>query len=664
MAGAKFMDQGVAPGVDFFEDSSGDDDSDLYEGESGDDEWEDDNGTRDFSEIEGLGIHARPKDDEDEIERGRGREADEVLRALPPFNQITAHDSGTGLSDRESDIGNRDYEDIVGEEREGRSDRKDIGPKKARQMSLRRLGKVKIVHNHGSGSAGHGTPRESLLSNDSRNPSLAALRSGEGAAEKSRAVRRHRRNTSESLHTALQIHAITMRALESLTPSTSLSQSHTRERPLSISKPQPRIRSHANPLSEFPDLKSPSFTAARHINIAQISTTDPDRPAHLPAHFIKTPYPFTSKKEFPKPRVRPRNADPDLKGKQVVGLEPSASDQWSVKGKQVLGLVASDGEFDLRSKYARAKIVEGQNGGVARAQSDRVKGTRGWSSVTRKGSRGARESVVFLSFKRHVHKDVVGRVEKIIIPASLTTSRPDGEGKKRKRDGEEAGDVPVDFDDKFFAERLRESHRKLAGSWIRRIFSAHELKYIRLADIGIRSGYPLSSSPFSPATTTTMTRWLATGAGFEMNYDVQTLFTENNLMALFRNPNSGKARYTWVHWARRVAASNETLESMRSRKRVGKSLDGITPESSPHTPDSFTTIQFVHSISVSRILVAVPLILSLSIVAALLWIFLGMSGWRGLQIDGKGERVGPGMLVGVLVLAVEGVVFAVWVWCS
>jgi hypothetical protein len=56
--------------------------------------------------------------------------------------------------------------------------------------------------------------------------------------------------------------------------------------------------------------------------------------------------------------------------------------------------------------------------------------------------------------------------------------------------------------------------------------------------------------------------------------------------------------------------------------------------------------------------------LGLSVLGALLWIFLGVSGWRGLQAVGRPEKITPGMLIGVLVLGLELVIFVAWLWIS
>lgn len=649
---SEFMDQGLSPGADFFEDSSGEDN---------DSEWEDDNETRNFSEVEGLGIRNSgilEDDDGEEEVRGRPRpQNDGLLRALPSFNQIPAHDSGTATADDGSS-----------------SPLERTGTGKARQLSVRRLGKVRVVHNAGSGSAGQGTPRESMMSNDSDDlpkpfPDMNAGHGEDeiGAMPSATFPGRHRRNTGESIRadSILNAHAITMRALESL-PSTA-SFSHFHQRSLS--------HGHSAPLP-----RPASLTEQRHITLSPISipNDDPDRPAHLPSHFIKTPYPFSARKEFPKPRTWPRqthNGNVDYEAR---------------KGKHVLGIVASDGEFDLRSRLQRNEDAQG----VVRSRSEAVGRKKGvWEgNGSRKSTGGGREGVVWLSLRsRRGGYGVRGRLESVVVPSSLTTTRSP-EGKKRGRVGSKSPEkahskaVTVDFDDMFFANRLREGYKNLTGPWILRVLSARKLRYIQLGQVSVWSGSPSTPSAKPPPSS----RFLAARGGLDTDPDARSPFTEQNLVDLYQRPQTGKARYTWVHWARRVAASNSTLShsySMRSsnprpRRHRAKSLDAdsqlpsgnaneyddkdsATPSPlHPHStsfPDTLTTIQFVHSFSAIRIISVLALMLVLCVLAPLLWIFLGESAWALPESRSRAERVGSGMLMGGLVLGIEAVLFVVWV---
>lgn len=165
---------------------------------------------------------------------------------------------------------------------------------------------------------------------------------------------------------------------------------------------------------------------------------------------------------------------------------------------------------------------------------------------------------------------------------------------------------------------------------------------------------------------------LASGA--ESDIEDMT-FTEDKLLHLFNHLKSGKARYTWVHWARRVAMAH--LDSKSRLQTYGSSQPASYEESvegkegsvihhaisSPS--DTIMTVQFVHTLSTLRILVAITSIMLTSALGALLWIFLGVgSEWMGDFGLQSASRVGSGMVVGVLVLLLELLVFGVWVWRS
>lgn len=114
--------------------------------------------------------------------------------------------------------------------------------------------------------------------------------------------------------------------------------------------------------------KFSSFTNGRHITLSPLSSKraacDRDRPAHLPSYFIWTPFPFTAKKEFPKPKSRPRQrvvSEPPHSG-GLASLDrfdsgyddtESQKEYDDRKGKHVLCLVPSEGHYDLRSRLER-----------------------------------------------------------------------------------------------------------------------------------------------------------------------------------------------------------------------------------------------------------------------------------------------------------------------
>ncbi|KAF2819836.1 hypothetical protein CC86DRAFT_471913 [Ophiobolus disseminans] len=585
------MQKGLELGADFFDDGS-----------SGS-EWEDseEDMTQTLSDNDGLGLRSNAS-------RGRSRRRS-GMTALPPFKQPPARHSGMDARADENLPSPVDAH----------------GGRRARPISLRPLSKdnVHVVHN----SRG-GTPRNSLRSSISVTSTTAAGRpksitdancAHTKSPKKDNIPGRHRENTSESVlaDSIINAHVRTLIALESLNLSPSSS----------LMDPNSKL---------FP--QRPSFTDERHIKLSPNATTsadDHDRPAHLPSHLVRTPYPFSTPKEFPKPKSRPRSHgvsegphSGDTHGfvrlDSAYGEGVEKKEYTDRKGKHVLGFMASEGEYDLRSRLERNEDAQG----IIRSR----------AGSGRKNS----ESAIWLSLERkscwRAHSDQQPRkLFKVTVPCSLTTSGPGPESSKDSPD-------TLDFDDMFLAQRLRAAHAYLAGNWAQRTVSARTLRSISLAQVGTWSGV---SAPRCVAPTTS--GLLAIGAGLDADAESHSPFTEDSVMALYRHPSSGKARYTWVHWARRIARSNA------SRRGTHDDM-----------PDSLTAVQFAHGLSVARVLSALTLMLVLSVLAALLWVFLGPggTGWRTAVQRQRSERVGGGMAVGIFVLLLEGVGFVGWVWSS
>lgn len=633
---SKTMEKGMNPGVDFFDDES-----------SGSD-WEDSEGdlTQNFPQVEGLGlrslVHGLDRYEEQNL-RGRSRERTDMT-ALPSFHAVPIHDSGLGIS---SPIDSR-------------------VTRRARPMSLKRLSKDDVhVINHRSStgtSRSAGTPRDSPRSRESGRASPAAdmfkpvprVRPGvvsSGMPHSTSFHGRRRRNTSESMiaDSIINAHATTMRALEALNVSPSRSKSN----------PPGRSFLHSSSTStQFP--KVASFSNNRHITLLPLSTSDQGRPAHLPSHFIKTPYPFTAKKEFPKPISRPRQQE--LTRLDSGYDEECKQDYNSLKGRHVLGLLPSNGDLDLRSRIERNEDAHG----IIRGRAN--------SGVESK------ESVVWLSLQRRAW---VGsqqqlrrrQLARIVVPSNLVTNNPDRNQKRTKH----AGDV--EFDDKVFAEQLKAGYHRLVGNWVARALSARKMQHICLGQTSSWSGVVDQNLDHG------MPGLLATNEGIAPS-EFQSPFTEQGLKQLYCSPKSGQARYTWVHWARRIAASNSSLHNsppsklprMRSDHRRARSLDcpdkhweqsAFSPYSDAGPmctapPDGITTIEFVHAFSSVRIFTALSLMLAVSVLAAILWVLLGTAGtgWRIDKSLQRSDRVGPGMAIGVFVLLLETLGFWAWLWLS
>lgn len=625
---SSLMDQRAAPGADFFDDSSEDNSA-----------CEDENGTRNFSEVEGLGVENMLLTDtpiKEEETRGR-LHSSVALDALPPFNQIPTHDSGTATTNDEQ--------------------LEDQDTKRAREMSLRRFGSVRIVHNRGSASASRNTARESMVSNDSGDAPVAdppqatgQLRGGHSDAKQTvpHLNGRHRRNTSASesirADSILNAHVITMQALEALSPDVlSRPNNHSQHRAHhprnSLTYAKPRYLTSDRHHVVFPPLKF------------HPRSIDPDRPAHLPTHFVKTPYPKVHK-EFPKPKTHSRQHN--LTHTQTNGIVNGDNESGydDKKGRHVLGLVPSKGEYDLRSRLERNADADG---------------------VVKPSELRTDDTVVWLSLRRRRNAEVVNRLEQIAIPSSLTATSPDRAGRKiphREKDG------PVDFDDMYFAQQLREAYKKLTGSWLRRALSARKLRYIRLADVYVWSGGSSNGvgRGCDGGITHTSSTILAARDGIDTTPDAQSPFTEHNLMHLYRNPRVGKARYTWVHWAQRLAAANAAMSSPPHSPQSPppsrdyahrRASEESTSSASAYLPNSVSTIEFAHAFAPGRIALVLALVLALCLGAALAWLFAGESGWA-FPSEGRGraERVGSAMGLGVLVLLIEGVLGVVWVGAS
>jgi hypothetical protein len=74
-------------------------------------------------------------------------------------------------------------------------------------------------------------------------------------------------------------------------------------------------------------------------------------------------------------------------------------------------------------------------------------------------------------------------------------------------------------------------------------------------------------------------------------------------------------------------------------------------------------LEFVEGLCVWKIVVAMTVVVLLAIVAALLWVFLGLSVLP-IGYKGAGARVGEGAVFGGFVLLVGGAIMGGWIWMS
>lgn len=200
----------------------------------------------------------------------------------------------------------------------------------------------------------------------------------------------------------------------------------------------------------------------------------------------------------------------------------------------------------------------------------------------------------------------------------------------------------IDFDDTALFLALHRGYGSLSGPF--RFISARTLSRIvvsgpasQAADAGY--GWLAAPSPRSPRKG-------------EMP-GLSDSFSEAKLMRNYLRPKACKARYAWVGWAHRLADAPLTAMHPALRDEEG-GRGGRQAQTEG--------LEFVVGWSIRRILAVLALVILASVASALCWVFLGrnaqMSGftYRGPAVTtgggfrDAGDRVAPGVLIGVCVL--------------
>ncbi|KAJ9659670.1 hypothetical protein H2201_007261 [Coniosporium apollinis] len=307
------------------------------------------------------------------------------------------------------------------------------------------------------------------------------------------------------------------------------------------------------------------------------------------------------------------------------------------------------------------------------------------------------------------------RVGSIAIPAD-----PDAAAKERakspksKKKVQEQEFMALDFDDAHFFRELRRKYARLAGRW--RGFGARTLKTIEVGQSSAGAGFggPIGCGGEAASCYPRSPRFLA-------RRGLTDTFSEEKLMQHFRCPKIGKARYAWVHWAQRIASSSRSLqpptglaaiaaaagiggtqwtfapsETTRPSNPTPTTATGGKGTGTPKTtvdekellsprspqrrsvpaPESHSDgealevevtaapgLIFVEGWSVPRIVVALLIVFLLSIAAALLWIFLGVSA-PGVGFRSAGQRVATGIVIGAFTLLLGWTAVLGWIAVS
>lgn len=308
------------------------------------------------------------------------------------------------------------------------------------------------------------------------------------------------------------------------------------------------------------------------------------------------------------------------------------------KGKHVLGLVTTSAEaLDLRSRRERNESAQG----LIRSQAEAGHGKERKDSNARQNAGGL---VIWAGVERWTwgwRRKEVGRgrggndepgptkLEEIVLPSKPLDSDADNEKQGYRYRYPRHNSVDTDFDDAAFAERLRSANRQLLGQSFG--FSARTLRGIQF---GRRNVCRIASIHH-------------TGHERRGSADKQTSSMaqlphplETHLLALYRNPAIGFKKYMVVTWARRIAVSSASPKEA-------------------HVP----TLELVYMVSPTRVVVVMTGLLSISVAAALAWVFLSHVG-NGKETAGPSQRVGSGVAIGIMVLLVEACGFGAWVTFS
>ncbi|KXT01755.1 hypothetical protein AC578_2733 [Pseudocercospora eumusae] len=208
----------------------------------------------------------------------------------------------------------------------------------------------------------------------------------------------------------------------------------------------------------------------------------------------------------------------------------------------------------------------------------------------------------------------------------------------------------IAFDDQNFFDELRAAYASLAGPF--RLLSARKVTRIALKGPATKAadaqyGWIPSSPGLRPAS------WRGGSAGLS----VEKAYT------YYQRPALGKGRVPYVKWARELAAAGNLDKPTQDIEK--QDLTRLETDSEPSEG-----LEFVVGWSISRILLAVLLVVLLAIAATLLWIFLGRNtpaSWPGPAHAGfkdAGDRVGTGVLIGILVLLIGTISITGWLGVS
>ena len=324
------------------------------------------------------------------------------------------------------------------------------------------------------------------------------------------------------------------------------------------------------------------------------------------------------------------------------------------------------------------------------------------------------DCVLTLSIRRANPSRAPPRISRLVIPSTSNDFRSVRHSTVNVREKHFDG---LGFDDAELFRCMRDEYAKLAGPG--RFFSARVLKRMAVVagdDVcsgdggnppcrrpSSTNGSSNNDNPYRHVPSLRSPRLVA-------HSGLSDTFSEHKLLLHFHSRMMGKARYAWVHWARRLAscpARTNPYEPFQPHRPApvpplpprhpdhrhppnwpltdngvgsgpdphsgprdsGVEVDELEREVEQYEPAG---LEFVPGWAVGRIVAAVVVVIFLAVVAAMLWTLLGLPrkdletlpGYGDTGFRGAGGRVETGCVLGVLVLIVGWTGIAGWVWLS
>lgn len=253
-----------------------------------------------------------------------------------------------------------------------------------------------------------------------------------------------------------------------------------------------------------------------------------------------------------------------------------------------------------------------------------------------KGASKDQAGIMLVLYNRNSNTPTIRRV---VIPETQEIPLFDENEKKPPS----RANITVDFDDEKLFRLLKKEYQRMTGN-VKGLASARVvggislLGYHRLSQLAVKEHRPNQRKTFRV-------------------YD--DMFTEQRMMELWTAPGKGRKKHEWVEWIRRLPLHSEGL----------------------HTDEENVALELVEGWGVGKIAFAVLVVVVLSMLATLLWTFLGINGGVVLQNDariglpvelrmksagfrGAGVRVQTGLAMGILVLLLGWSSVGAWILLS